>query len=393
MIKITHWLLTGFVGLGLVAKSRAQQVDQPPTEAAASRIAAAVDPAAAQDVLPDPLPTDPNSGIGSGVLQSLPTLRNVPASLFSPPPPPIKAPLAVDAPYFVPDPLLDRPHLGAPGWFGGAELQVLKPHLLSQLRSTVANSAQRAAGTSSTVQLPDAPLNWTVSPRFYLGYRLPSGFGDFMISERFLTTSGTETLRTGDGPANLRSRLAFNMIDFDYNSRELSLWPRWDIRWTLGGRILTTFFDSRLNQPLSQAAAGSGFFQVSQFNNLTGGGPHAALELARHLGDSGWSFDVRGDFAGVYEGSRLGFSTLSTTLGPTGRPLAGQSRLFGHQDAPILNLRAGLNWQPFPSSLTRFFLGYQFERFWALNGEGPTGPPSRGQLWDQGAVLQVNFNF
>jgi hypothetical protein len=184
------------------------------------------------------------------------------------------------------------------------------------------------------------------------------------------------------------------MIDFDHNTTKLSLWPKWDMRWTLGGRILTMFYDSRVKEPFAQAAAGSGIFQARQFNNLTGGGPHVVLQVARSLGDSGWALVVRADFSAVFEVSHMGYSTESTTLGPGGQPLTGETRRFGRQGAPILNLQACMRWQPSRTSATRFFLGYQFERFWALNGEaGTSGPPSTGQLWDRGVVLQATVRY
>jgi hypothetical protein len=301
----------------------------------------------------------------------------------------------VDAPYFVRDPLLDLPELQPPGWFGGAEIQILKPHLLSGLSGTVQNRAQRANGTSTTVALPTAPLDWTVSPRVFLGYRLPSGFGEFMVAYRHLGTGGSGSVPDARGATALNSRLAFDMVDFDYNSREFSLWPRWEMKWTFGIRSLFLFFDSRFNQPFGQAAAGNGIFQARNYNNVGGAGPHAALELTRHLGDSGWSLYVWGDVASVFDGSHVAFLTRSTTLGPDGRPLVGETRHFGTQASPILNFRAGVTWQPSRSSAARLFLGYQYERFWALDRLPPVGnnPPSVGQLWDQGIVLQATFRY
>ena len=76
------------------------------------------------------------------------------------------------------------------------------------------------------------------------------------------------------------------MIDLDYSNSELSLWPKWDMKWTVGLRILTLFSDSRAAQPFAQAAAGSGIVQTRDYINPVGFGPHAALELARRLGDS-----------------------------------------------------------------------------------------------------------
>jgi hypothetical protein len=252
--------------------------------------------------------------------------------------------------------------------------------------------------TSTTVALPSAKLDWTVSPRVFVGYRLPAGFGEFLLAYRHLGTDGSMGVRGPNGPAALNSRLAFDMIDFDYNSRELSYLPKWDMQWTLGLRTLFLFFDSRFNQPFDQAAAGNGIFQARNFNNLFGLGPHAALELAHRLGDSGWSLYLRGDFTGTFDWMHQGWSTRSTTLGPDGRPLLGQTLAFGHQAAPIINGQAGVTWRPSPSSGTRLFLGYQYEVFWDLDRVNnvlttPFNNPSKGTLWDQGLVLQASINY
>jgi hypothetical protein len=248
------------------------------------------------------------------------------------------------------------------------------------------------------VALPAAHLDWTVSPRVFLGYRLPSGFGEFMVSYRHLGTVGSGVIPGANGPSALNSRFAFDILDLDYNSRELSLGPRWDMKWSFGLRSLFLFFDSRASQPFDQASAGNSVFQARNFNNLFGLGPHATLELARHLGNSGWSLYARGDVAGTFDWTHQGFVVASTTLGPHGRPLVGETRAFGQQAAPMINGRVGVTWQPSPSSSTRLFVGYQYEVIWDLNrvSQGNASPfavPSLGQFWDQGLVLQATFRY
>ena len=242
-----------------------------------------------------------------------------------------------------------------------------------------------------------APLDWTVSPYLFLGYRLPSGFGDFAVAYRYLATVGSMGVRgAANGPAILSSRLAFNMIDLDYSSHELNFGHGWDMKPTLGLRILTLFFDSQSDQPFALAAAGNGTFQKRETNNLVGLGPHAALELSRHLGNSGWALWLRTDFTDAFDWINDGAFTRSTTLGPAGRPLASQTYVFGHEDTPILNVQVGVTWKPSRYSGTRLFLGYQYEHFWALQAintfsNGTTA--SLGQLTDQGVVMQATFNY
>jgi hypothetical protein len=422
MIKLTRLLLAGAVALALSDVGLAQDnAPKPPGGAHADTtqdnapgppggpyadIMALVDESYAQDALTHPSPGGPGVGVGGGVLEALPRPRDLPASLFAPSPPPSSGFLRVDGPYFVRDWFLDGQKSQPPGWFTGLELQILKPHLIPGLSNVVqpgkiiSNSPNSGppSGSQHIVALPSAPLGWTVSPRVFLGYRLPSGFGEFMVAYRHLGTDGGGIIAGPNGPAALSSRFAFDILDFDYNSSELSLGPQWDMRWAFGLRSLFLFYDSRANQSFGQASAGDGVFQARNFNNLFGFGPHAALELTRHLGESGWSLSARGDFAGTFDWTSQGFSTLSTTLGPHGRPLFGETRAFGHQAAPMITGRAGVAWQPSPSSHSRLFIGYQYEVFWSLvrvsqSSGSPFPVPSLGQFWDQGLVLQASFCF
>ena len=107
------------------------------------------------------------------------------------------------------------------------------------------------------------------------------------------------------------------------------------------------------------------------------------------------ALSFRTDLASLYDGSHVGFLTRSSTLGFNGLPLPGATRYFGAQDTPIVNVRAGITWQSSRNSAMRFFLGYQYEHFWALDRLPPTGnnPPSVGQVWDQGIILQATFHY
>ncbi len=402
MIKMTQLLLAGAAALALSDVGLAQDTPPKPPGGAFADYVSPSDLGAAQDTPPTalPLPGAPAAGGGSGsveaILRAPPHPRDVPASMFATSTPRTSAPMPIDAPYFVRDPLLDIPQFPAPGWFAGAQLQVVKPTLFNHL-GQVGQYTQKGTRTSTSVQLPSAPLDWTVSPYLFLGYRLPSGFGDFAVAYRYLATVGSMGVRgAANGPAILSSRLAFNMIDLDYSSRELNFGHGWDMKPTLGLRILTLFFDSQSDQPFALSAAGNGTFQKRETNNLVGLGPHAALELSRHLGNSGWALWLRTDFTDAFDWINDGASTRSTTLGPAGRPLASQTYVFGHEDTPILNVQVGVTWKPTRYSGTRLFLGYQYEHFWALQAintfsNGTTA--SLGQLTDQGVVMQATFNY
>jgi len=288
--------------------------------------------------------------------------------------------------------------LRPPGWFATAEIQVLRPFLMPTM--IVQTQAQADAGTQTLVVLPSVALNWTAAPRVVLGYRLASGFGELSVAYRQLGSSASSVAPFLDGPTALNTRLNLSMIDCDYSNTEPSLWPLWDMRWTVGARFLIMSFDSQAQQPFAQAAApgASGILQQQAFNNLWGVGPHAALQLARHWRrDPRWSLFLNTDFASVFTDVHVGFQ--STTIGPGGMPVTTSIENKGHQEVPIINVQAGLAWQPSPASTTRFFLGYQYEHFWALNFVPGNGTffdgnvPSTGKLENQGIVIKATFRY
>ncbi len=84
-----------------------------------------------------------------------------------------------------------------------------------------------------------------------------------------------------DAPAVLKSRLDLNIVDLDYISRELSLWPKWDMTWRFGGRTGWIYFDSRADEPFAAAAAGSGVFEQRTSDSFVGFGPHGGVVVDR----------------------------------------------------------------------------------------------------------------
>ena len=145
-------------------------------------------------VQPDPLP-------------GLPRPADEPRSLFLTTPPVPPGP-DLQRPYFQVDPILDPPQFGRPGWFVEAEIDPSMAHVKNHLMNTV-----QVGANTNTVQTAGTPLDWTVSPRFDLGYRLPSGFGEFVFGYRFLSTNGTAAGQGLDGPATVTSRLDMQVAD------------------------------------------------------------------------------------------------------------------------------------------------------------------------------------
>jgi hypothetical protein len=321
-------------------------------------------------------------------LPGLPRPPDAPRSLVqeAPATPPFTcAPLP--GPYFERDPRLDPPAWPQPGWFAGVDLAVVGPHVKNRLTDMVQIGNQMP----DTVHLPSAELNWTVSPRIDLGYRLPSGFGEFALAYQTLSTDGSGSVLGPDGVADLKSRLDVNIGDLDYLSREMSLWPHCGMKWWFGLRLANVYFDSQANEAFAGAAAGSGVFATHTTNHFLGGGPHYGLELTRHWEETGLSLMVRADGATLLGRVQQDFLEVSTSPGPAGGLLTGETRRSNPQDVPMLNVFLGVTWQPPRYPYLHLSAGYEYEYWWNV-GRLSTST-SRGEWSEQGILMRAGFNF
>jgi hypothetical protein len=330
------------------------------------------------------------------ILCSLPRVADVPNSLLAPAPPPGPLPLDGERPYFERDPMIDPPPLPPPGWFFDVEVDPTKVHVKNEISTLVPNPA--TGNMDQIGPLSSATLNWALSPRFELGYRLPSGFGEVALAYRFVATEGSDLSPGPDGAARLSSLLDINQVDLDYASREISLWrlaPDWDMRWRVGLRYAYVYFDSRSAEPFDVAAAGSGVFDRRVTNSFVGIGPHAGVEVARHFGTSGLALVAKADYAMIIGRIRQQFFERTTSLGADGQPLVGALSASSSQGVPVLEVQAGLSWVPASYPHADFFLGYRYEYWWEVGrlDSISVNNGSIGEVIDQGFVLRVEFNF
>jgi len=368
MVRVTRLLLVLAVLEATLPVPRG--LAEAPDPASASSSAAAADAA------------EPN------LLPGLPRPPDQPASLLQTPPSgPGYSCAPLPGPYFERDPRLDPPPLPPPGWVADVDVGILVPHVKNKLIDTV----QVGARPPDTVQLPSAELSWTGSPRFEVGYRLPSGFGEILLAYRFLVTDGTGSAQGPDATEALTSRFDMNVADLDYASREFSLLPHCGMKWRFGLRGVDLFFDSHAIEPFAAAAAGSGIFDTRVSNNYWGIGPHMGLELERRWEDEGVVLVGRVDAATLLGRVNQGFSEESTTPAPGGELLSGTTRQSNPQDVPEVNAFLGVGWRPPEYPTMRLELGYQYEYWWNVGRLSTTN--SRGEVSDQGVVLRVEFNY
>jgi hypothetical protein len=313
-------------------------------------------------------------------LPNLPRPPEAPASLLQPAPAaPSYSCDPLPGPYFEREPLFDPPALPQPGWFARLDVTILKPNVQNHLSGVNATP-------SLPVRLPSATLDWTAAPYLQVGYRLPSAFGEIALAYRGFSSQGTSTFADTDGPASLHSRLDMNQVDLDYLSREYSLWPHCEMKWHVGVRLTYLYFDSRAEESFADAAAGSGIVEQRETNSYWGIGPHAGVELARHFDGTGLSFVTSVDATSLLGRIRQGFFETDTT-GATG-----STYNSGSQEVPVVNFKAGLNWQPKRYPELSVFVGYEYEYWWNV-GRLSSTPDSRGEMKDQGILLRVGYNF
>ncbi len=363
MVRCTRLLLAAVLLGGTASRGQAQA---PP-----AGTPALPGPAAAAD--PDFLP-------------GLPRPPDVPGSLMAPPPPGPPAP-DLERPYFQVDPLLDPPHLGLPGWFADLDVGILAPHIDN---STMSLPVRFPDGTPLVVGANAARLNWTVSPRVEVGYRLPSGFGGISVSYRCLFASGSESVQGMDGPGMLRSRLDYHIGDVDWVSNEYTPWHFCDMRVRFGLRYFNTYFDAQASEPFAEAAAGSTIFDQRTTSSVWTVGPHAGLDLRKRLGFGGLAVLGNLDLSEGWGRIRQNFYAASTTS-LTGAPQDVVQTISTSDAIPMLTARMGLSWQPLASPNFYLFAGGQLDYFWNTGRAGNIN--TDGSFFDSGVLLQLAINY
>jgi hypothetical protein len=330
-----------------------------------------------------PAPTDQPAPPGLGRPQPLPG-----AAMLPPPgPPPPHEVVYPPPPLSPPPPPLYQPHDPGPnGWapycgpspdtsfIFNAELQVLHPSLKNRLTNIVT----LPDGTGVIVAPPRATLHTTVSPEFEIGYRLAESLGQFTIGYRFLASSGTAHLNDGLD-STVKTRLDVNVLDFDYSTARYVWIPRWDMKWWIGVRYATNFFDNHQT---------NAFMDFRDSNYFNGAGPHAALEVQRHIGPlPAFALFAKVDASVLIGPLRQRFS--ATFPDGDGNLLVGATDQRHTQSVPTLNIRTGLSYSPPRWETLRFSAGYQFEQWWFLGDLGN----SRAELSSHGGFLRAELDF
>jgi hypothetical protein len=264
-----------------------------------------------------------------------------------------------------------------PGFFANLELELLGPSIKQRLRGNVTFPD----GTTDTVHVPQADLNWTVAPRFELGYLLPDSAGAFIFAYRFLVTDGGTNLSSDLGDFFVKSRLSFNQFDIDYASAPYSPLARYTLQWRIGARILSSYFDSRISND---------FFEERATNYFYGAGPHATLDFERRFKE----LPELGIFTRLDGAVAVGQLTQrfnEAFVDQFGNVVSAGSSFRRTQAVPMFLFQAGLSYRPLGPAADYFRLtvGYQYEHWWEIGNLGD----SRGELTTQGVFFRGEIDF
>ena len=203
------------------------------------------------------------------------------ATPLLPPPPPSQLGMPADS---VPPPPPPPPSSGmpmipplaeskAPGLFADVELGLLFPHVSNGL---IAPVTVQPFGFGDTVTLPAAGLDSTVAPEFTLGYRLRDDLGSILLTYKNLSSEGREIVPNFDfaGDGVVFSRLDINTVGLAYSTHECPLGALWAMRWEMGAKLSSIYFDSYgQGQVIGQRVT----------DHFVGAGPAVALDLTREV--------------------------------------------------------------------------------------------------------------
>jgi len=299
--------------------------------------------------------------------------------------PPI--PVPNDRPFQGGDPQLDLPDFPPPGIFATVEMGLIRPHFANRLNGAVGLGGGRA----DVVAVPAADLDWTVAPRFELGYRIPDGAGELLLSYRFLISQGQADVLSDEGPLHLKSRLDTNVFDFDYANRD-PLLTHWEMRWRAGVRLAFFYFDSQDDRPMPAALLARAPLQQGDTSRFIGAGPHAGMELFRRFDIPGLAFYAAVDGAGMYGRVHQTFEESFPDSGPASFSYGTYGK---SQGVGMIGAQLGLNWAPPRNTALRFFLGYQWQYWMQVGRDDNTAPlkGSMGELIENGIFFRGEFTF
>jgi hypothetical protein len=258
------------------------------------------------------------------------------------------------------------------------ELDIVKPVIVNHISGPVAFPD----GTTGTVAVPQASLGWTASPTFEVGKFLPDSCGFVAINYRFLAVTGTDVATTPDGSVgDLRSRLDFNIADFDYGTLPAAFASNWYWSSRFGARLAQVYFDSQLTDGLTTTQATNWFL---------GGGVHGRIDV-----DYRFSFlrglSAFGRLDGAIMIGQVRQRFLESETAADGTLITANGMMHHTETLPVLALQAGLGYTPSFWQNIHVEAGYSYEEWFRIAHIDST--TSSGSLRTNGAFIRLGFAY
>jgi hypothetical protein len=258
------------------------------------------------------------------------------------------------------------------------ELDIVKPVIINH----ISGPAMFPDGTMATVAVPQAKLQWTASPIFEVGKFLPDCLGFVAVNYRFLAVTGTGTATTPDGAmGDLRSRLDYNIFDFDYGVLPASFASNWFWSGRAGVRLQQTYFDSQLSDAVTTTQATNWFL---------GGGVHGRLDV-EHRFEFLRGLSVFGRLDGAVMIGQVRQRFLESDTAADGTITTANGMLHHTETLPELAIQAGLGYTPPIWQNLHLQVGYAYEEWFRIAHIDST--PSSGSLRTNGAFVRLQFDY
>lgn len=265
------------------------------------------------------------------------------------------------------------------GLFTNLELFLLRPHLGSHL---IGSPNQ---GADTVVLTTQGPFGTFLSPRFEMGYRLPEQLGEFSLRYRFEIADRNLVPVDNLGGISQKDRLNLNVVDLDWShGSPFALDPGWDLRFNVGVRFITIFFDTQRNFGAEGNVAGQTDERAT--NNFWGLGPEVGFSVSREIFIPGLAIMGKAAGADLFGSIRQSYS--QTKMGAGGPAFARDESTY-QVGVPTLAVQAGLTYSPPQWNGCRFSAGYLWEEFWQIGRLGDSG----GALLNRGVFFRAEFTF